>query len=186
MDKIEEAIERLSFLEAADGMPTTAPAVMRAYMGRPCSAGEFRDELVALLKAATATLDSRKWSDEYLAMEGLVHLPMDMDGEAIHINDEMVSTASGKVFIVKRLKYSERHGWMISGACSDDLSEYNLCSPCVCRHHHVPTVEELLRQFADVGIRIAAKHGTKAGEFSFCADEDAIAEYAKKIKEITA
>lgn len=186
MDKITEAIERLNFLEEADGMPATAYAVMRAYMGRPCSAGEFRDELVALLEAATATLDSRKWSAEYLAMEGLVHLPMDMDGEAIHINDEMVSTASGKVFIVKRLKYSEQHGWMIGGACSDDLSEYNLYLPGVCRHHHVPTVEELLRQFADVGIRIAAKHGIKAGEFSFYADEDAVAEYTKKIKEITA
>lgn len=186
MDNITEAIERLSSLEEKNGIPITINEVMRAYAGHPCTAGEFRDELMTLLKAATVMMDSSTWGDGYLAMEGLVRLPKDMDGEAIHIDDEMVSTASGKVFVVKRLKYSEQHGWMIGGACSDDLSEYNLYLPGVCRHHHVPTVEELLRQFADVGIRIGAKHGIKAGEFSFYADEDAVAEYAQKIKEVMA
>lgn len=49
-------------------------------------------------------------------------------------------------------------------------------------HRHEPTVEDVLRQFAHVGIRIAAKHGIEAGEIDFYADEEAIAEYAAKLR----
>ena len=45
-----------------------------------------------------------------------------------------------------------------------------------------PTVEDVLREFAHVGIRIGSKDGIKAGEFDFFPDEDAIAEYAKKLQ----
>lgn len=45
-----------------------------------------------------------------------------------------------------------------------------------------PTVEDVLREFVSVGIHIAAKHGIKAGEIDFYADEDAIAEYAAKLR----
>lgn len=45
-----------------------------------------------------------------------------------------------------------------------------------------PTVEDVLREFAHIGIRIAAKHGIKAGEIDFYADEDAIAEYAARLR----
>lgn len=48
--------------------------------------------------------------------------------------------------------------------------------------HHAPTVEDVLREFAYVGIRIAAKHGIKAGEIDFYADEEAVAEYAAKLR----
>ena len=49
-----------------------------------------------------------------------------------------------------------------------------------------PTVEDVLREFASVGIHIAAKHGIKAGEIDFYADEEAIAEYAAKLREVMA
>lgn len=85
--------------------------------------------------------------------ECYIELPKDADGEHIHMSDEMESVYEGRAFIVKRLKYSEKHGWMIGGACKDDLSEYNLYASKNyasknCRHHKPPTVKDVLKEFA--------------------------------------
>ena len=72
----------------------------------------------------------------------------------------------------------EDKGWVVSLGCT----EWTVPSIHEWHHHREPTVEDLLREFASVGIRIAAKHGIKAGEFDFYADEEAIAEYAAKLR----
>lgn len=81
--------------------------------------------------------------------ERFIELPVDADNVPIKVNDEMESVHRPKeVFIVKRLKYSEKHGWMIGGAARDDLSEYGLYAPFNCHHYKPPTVEDVLREFA--------------------------------------
>ena len=51
------------------------------------------------------------------------------------------------------------------------------------RHHHAPTVEDVLREFAHVGIRIVAKREFKEGDFDLYADEEAIAKFAANMRE---
>ena len=80
--------------------------------------------------------------------ERFIKLPVGADNVPIKVNDEMESVRRPKeVFVVKRLKYSEKHRWMIGGAARDDLSEYGLYAPSFCHHHKLPTVEDVLREF---------------------------------------
>ena len=105
-----------------------------------------------------------------------MRLPVDADGEVIHIGDvmewsngetlEVVAIGDGTLF------YVEGDG--------DALAEWTRASTK--RHHHAKTVEDVLREFAHVGIRIAAKNGIKAGEIDFYADEEAIADFAAKLQ----
>ena len=101
--------------------------------------------------------------------DGLVELPKDADGEVWHIGDR---TESGQT--IKSMGLS-KHGWHFVGTVNE-------IDPAIHRHYQPPTVEDLLREFARVGIHIAAKHGIKAGEIDFYADEEAIAEYAAKLR----
>lgn len=45
-----------------------------------------------------------------------------------------------------------------------------------------PTVEDVLTEFACAGIHIAVDEGMRAGEFNFSIDEEALAEYAAKLR----
>lgn len=49
-------------------------------------------------------------------------------------------------------------------------------------HYHASIVEDVLREFAYVGIRIGSKDGIEAGKFTFYPDEDMVAEYASKLQ----
>lgn len=101
-------------------------------------------------------------------------LPEDADGVPIHAGD--VLDGYGKTIEVVEMRYG-RSGWVL---ISRDGNGYADCAAF--SHHHAPTVEDVLREFAHVGIHIAAKHGIKAGEIDFYADEDAIAEYAARLR----
>ena len=168
-EETEAAIERLRGMRTASR--DFIVEVCRAFIGDcEVTGDELHYTLIELLEQADPGTH--------------IELPVDADGEYIHIGDELISNHSKKRFVLTRLKYSRKHAWMIGGADKDDLSEYSLYAPCETRHYHRPTVEDVLRQFADVGIRIGAKHGIKAGEFTFTADEDAVAEYAAKLREV--
>lgn len=105
--------------------------------------GDECEALRETLAYAFEQCDSSEWSDEYLAEVGLMRLPKDADGEYVHINDVMVGL-NWEILVVKRLKYSERHGWMVGAAHKDDMSEYGLYSPAVIRHYHKPTLEDVV------------------------------------------
>jgi len=98
------------------------------------SSSKLRDALIALLEQADP--------ETYLA------LPVDADGEPIHVGDELVTNHSKKTFVVTRLQYSRKHAWMVGGADKDDLSEYGLYAPRETRHYQ-PTVEDVLREFVN-------------------------------------
>lgn len=126
-------------------------------------------------------LGIEKWLSEHpQAMEhhGLVRLPKDADGEVWHVGDFVAGEVNPRnpKAIERMLWYGPDSGWQ--------LETDTIIYPCPDRprHHHTPTVEDVLRQFAHVGIRIAAKHGIEAGEIDFYADEEAIVEFATKLR----
>lgn len=108
--------------------------------------------------------------DEAVASE-YVRLPKDVDGEYIHIGDAMNSNVDhlfdGRPFEVRAMRYDEG-GWEVYDRLGDRYV------PSALRHHHEPTVEDVLRDFA------------------YCCEEGAteqsidktITEYAKRIEEV--
>lgn len=107
-------------------------------------------------------------------------LPVDADGVPIHVGDsiEIINGEPGTCVAIELL---DRGDWLVSMRPTG-WDTATLFTAEQVRHHHAPTVEDVLREFAHVGIRIAAKHGIKAGEIDFYADEEAIAEFAAKLR----
>lgn len=100
---------------------------------------------------------------------GWVRLPLDADGEPIRIGDVMESKGSDFLFgeasfEVRAMRYDEG-GWEVYDRLGDRYA------PSLLRHHHKPTVEDVLREFA------AGICGQNA-DFA----ELAIAEYAKRLR----
>lgn len=79
-------------------------------------------------------------NEENMAAIGWVRLPMDEDGEYIRIGDEMVDKSSGKRFTVGHMTFYGS-GWVIRDVHGHDLPP--------CTHYHKPTVEDVLKYFAD-------------------------------------
>lgn len=102
--------------------------------------------------------------EDAMAEHGWVRLPKDADGEYIHIGDVM-EWCNGS-FTVHELKLTE-DGWQTW----DGEHGYTVHAD-ECRHHHAPTVEDVLREFGDWYAH------TKGG----CDEEGIVAEYAKRLK----
>ena len=111
-----------------------------------------------------------------------IELPKDADDEYIHIGDSMECLLDGAktVLLVGYMTYRS-DGWHIALTIEESY-RFQSYAPKELHHYHEPTVEDTLREFAHVGIRIGAKDGIKAGEIDFYADEEAIAEYAPKLR----
>lgn len=100
-----------------------------------------------------------------------IKLPVDMDGEPIHVGDVMDSRVDylfdGKPFTVRALVLCE-DGWEVA-----DGRFGNRYEPDSLRHHHASTVEDVLREFAEKWLDT-----DRCTKF-----EDAVvAEYAKKLR----
>ena len=132
------------------------------------------------------TDELREWAKEHLsrssifviadridaAVEGMVELPKDADGEYIHIGDVMDSKVDhlfdGRPFEVRALVLCE-DGWEAA-----DGRFGNRYEPNSLRHHYAPTVEDVLREFADRVCNSGHQWGLDAA--------DTIAEYAAKLQ----
>jgi len=109
-------------------------------------------EHVAALKSLGMAQAER---DEYLEScrlwefkcDSMMELPRDADGEPIHVGDVMDSRVDylfdGKPFTVRALVLCE-DGWEVA-----DGRFGNRYEPDSLRHHHAPTVEDVLREMAD-------------------------------------
>lgn len=108
--------------------------------------------------------------------DGGVKPPKGADDAPIRIGDAMVlqHEAKEKPYVVQSLTW-DGEDWYFT--CDEGL--FNVCG---WEHYHAPTVEDVLREFAHVGIRIVAKREFKAGEIDLYADEEAIAEFAAKLR----
>ena len=120
--------------------------------------------------------------EDAMAEHGWIRLPVDADGVPIHIGDYLHCDETGRDFPCRGYccsvgKNGERR-WTVE--CSYDAysgtSEY--ASARRCRHRHAPTVEDVLREFADryldyEGIPSAGRRGV---------GEALMDEYAKQLR----
>ena len=87
-------------------------------------------------------------TEAQLSELGYVKLPVDADGECIHAGD--VLDGYGKTIEVVELRHG-RSGWLLisrDGNGYDDTFAFT--------HHHKPTVEDVLREFAyGLGVPVA-------------------------------
>lgn len=105
----------------------------------------------------------------------MVPLPVDADGEPIHAGDML--DGYGKTIEVVELRIG-RSGWVI---VSRDGNAYADCAAFT--HHHAPTVEDVLREFAqemNENLGMYTGEAIDADEWRK-ADERTIAEYAAKL-----
>lgn len=72
-------------------------------------------------------------------------LPLDADGEVIHVGDKMIA-CDGQAFIVDGIGQMYGHG-VVYYTTKDGCDSY---VASVCHHYHKPTVEDLLRRFGAI------------------------------------
>lgn len=113
-----------------------------------------------LCKAAEAREDVTLWGVDYTA------LPVDADGVPIHVGDVM-EWPDGETFEVAGIG-----GETLFYIGNNDECEWTSID-CK-RHHHAPTVEDVLREFADRVCNSGHQWGLDAA--------DTIAEYAAKLQ----
>ena len=116
-------------------------------------------------KLTSSEYNMRREHDEWVADRDAnwVTLPLAADGEAIHIGDLMESD-DGETFKVCRLQLFDS-GWAIDGG---KFTQGEI------RHHHAPTVEDVLREFADRVCNSGHQWGLDA--------DTTIAEYAARLR----
>ena len=100
-------------------------------------AAEFADRLC---RAAERREDVTLWGVDYTP------LPVDADGEAIHVGDVM-EERSGHTFEVASIMVFGGSGNQLVFSDARNFSSFR--EPHDLRHHHAPTVEDVLREFAD-------------------------------------
>lgn len=100
--------------------------------------------------------------------DGWVRLPLDADGEYIHVGDVMENIVCPSVHReVTGVGVECFYGW------DDGNGRYSQFAATCYRHHHVPTVEDVLTEFSCVLM----------GKREFDGDvTEAIAEYAAKLR----
>lgn len=171
MDNLQKTIERLRALDfvGKDSYENLSAICFVLYDGKPeygwtmgaCST--LRETLVGWLEQ----YDPADWADVYLAEQGLVRLPVDADGEVIHVGDE-VQDKDGKVDVVMNFTLHHNGTWSIrtfgTWVRPDELT-----------HYHAPTIEDVLREFwGEVGT---------SGDAHL---DELVAEYADKVREVMA
>ena len=120
------------------------------------------------------TIDAKPMTDENMAADGWIRLPVDADGVPIRVGDVMDEqlpfggyAAPAPVDTMELSRGAGGYGWMVRL----DSESGAFINPKLLRHHHAPTVEDVLREFVD------------ALDIDRCDDPDAtIAEYAAKLR----
>ena len=97
------------------------------------------DEHMAEVREANGGVDSM--TDEELLEHGIVRLPKDADGVTIRVGDVMEWCDSGETLTVEGIGRDVL--FYIDGENAEWTAARNK------RHHHAPTVEDVLREFAD-------------------------------------
>lgn len=90
------------------------------------------------------TIDAEPVTDESMAEHGWVKLPVDADGVPIHVGDVMEWPTTGETFEVVGI--GDGTVFYVDGGC-DECADWTGASTK--RHHHAPTVEDVLREFAE-------------------------------------
>jgi hypothetical protein len=132
------------------------------------------DDYLALLKdaardyARTQTYYKRLLREcNRLCDDTYMQLPRDVNGEVIHLYDELAGYGYPNGGVVCKAIVNDQ--MILVGRITDIYHEWLLWDACKCHRYKRPTVEDVLREFCDEGQRC-------------CDTEDTIAEYAKKLQ----
>ena len=122
------------------------------------------------------TIDAKPMTDENMAADGWVRLPVSDDGNVLYIGDLVDEklpfggyAAPAPIDTMEMSRGASGYVWMVKL----DAENRALINPKLLRHHHAPTVEDVLREFI-----------TKAEDIGdYEVSEDAlIAEFAAKLR----
>ena len=102
-----------------------------------------REHRMAMEKVA-AEVDALPMTDESMAEHGWIRLPVDADGVPIRPGDELVIFETGEHIRAYDVELYDDGRW-----CVGDYETMDSIHPDRLRHHHAPTVEDVLREFAD-------------------------------------
>ena len=105
------------------------------------------------------TIDAKPMTDENMAESGWVRLPVGEDGDVLHIGDLVDEklpfggyAAPAPIDTMELSRGASGYRWMVKL----DAENRALVSPKLLRHHRAPTVEDVLREFADgLGVPVA-------------------------------
>ena len=111
------------------------------------------------------------FSDGELAENGFIRLPVDADGEIIHVGDVM-EAEDNCIRKVDAMQVSSRK-WSIGLVTTFD-SAFSWHDADSTRHYHAPTVEDVLQKLLEQAVGYSDAHTTVA--------LDAIAEFAAKLR----
>ena len=102
-----------------------------------------REHRMAMEKVA-AEADALPMTDESMAEHGWIRLPLDADGVPIRPGDELVIFETGEHIRAYDVELYDDGRWLVG-----DYETMDSINPDRLRHHHAPTVEDVLREFAD-------------------------------------
>ena len=119
------------------------------------------------------TIDAKPMTDENMAESGWVRLPVDTEGVPIHVGDKLEFVSYGGT----KTEYTALGYWydFDCDVLQVLVSNSHAISGNCLRHHHAPTVEDVLREFAAQVTNGQRIHG--AIEI-----EQAVAECAAKLR----
>ena len=180
------AVDRLREYVAnapASSMGEMARAIVRNYCdaidveaGDPTGARRFAERLEA---AAAECADVTLFGTDYTA------LPVDADGEPIHVGDVMEERSGHTFEVASLMAFGGSDNWLV---LSDPRNFSSFREPHDIRHHHAPTVEDVLREFVERLDEIGSEDdcvGEAEQECRACIRRDiaaAYAEYAAKLR----
>ena len=115
------------------------------------------------------TIDAKPMTDENMSADGWIRLPIDADGVPIHVGDVMEERSGHTFEAASLMAFGGSDNWLV---LSDPRNFSSFREPHDIRHHHAPTVEDVLREFLD------NFHDASCIE----AEADVVAEYAAKLR----
>lgn len=126
--------------QIADRIDVTHRSALEKLAVQLDETSDMREFCVRLEEAATNREDVTLWGADYTA------LPVDADGVPIHVGDvmEVKFDTKRRPFTVSFVGERAVAFWVVG---QPDLKSFNLDTVLV-THHHKPTVEDVLREFA--------------------------------------
>lgn len=106
--------------------------------------------------------------EDAMAEHGWIRLPLDADGEPIRVGDELVIFETGEHVRAYDIELYANGRWLVI-----DEETMDSIHPDMLRHHHAPTVEDVLTEFA-----LACEDAGNAGHEV----ERIAADYAKRLR----
>ena len=108
--------------------------------------------------------------EDAMAEHGWVRLPLDADGAPIHVGDS-IEIIGGEDGVAVAIELCEDGGWNVSMRPTGWDTPTLFAAESV-RHHHAPTVEDVLREMLDAWGELPAEETNEA----------IVAEYAAKLR----